>query len=146
RSLAATDVNDDGTPDLIVGYSISEEGAGSGSLLAVYDGDEDSIYPNTPKARTRRANGPIAPFEDVPHYFRVDSALNTASLMAAADGFGEIVRLAFSRPSRTVFRAESKSEVPDAIASLRMRLNSDGVDDVVLIKAGQTNPEFNLSS
>lgn len=144
-SLAASDVNGDGTPDLIVGYSISDESAGG--LLAVYDGDADSIYPNTPKARARRADGrAIAPFKDVPRYYRVDSSLDAASLMGTADGFEKVVRLALSRPERTVTHAESKSDIPDAVASLRMRLNSDGVDDVVLIKAGQTNPEFILSS
>jgi len=146
RSLAASDVNEDGTPDLIVGYSIAEESIGSVSLLAVYDGDADSIYPNTPRARARRANGgTISPFDGVPHYFSVDSAVSPTSLMPT-DGFEQIVRVAFSRPERTVLTAESKSDVPDAVASIRMRLNSDGVDDVVLIKAGQTKPEFILSS
>ena len=55
QSLAASDVNDDGITELIIGYSTSDEGTGPGSVLAVYDGDADSIYPNMPKARARRA-------------------------------------------------------------------------------------------
>lgn len=142
RALAASDLNEDGTPDLVVGYS-----SGEGNVLAVFDGDADSIYPNTPRARARRANGDsITPFEDVPRYFRVESALNTTSLMATADGFEKIIRVAFSRPEIRVQRADSRLEMPDVIASLRMRLNSDAVDDRVLIKAGQTKPEFILSA
>ena len=48
-AIAAGDFDRDGTQDLICGY-----GGPAGGLLALYRGDVDSIYPNTPEAIARR--------------------------------------------------------------------------------------------
>ncbi|HEX5731410.1 MAG TPA: BACON domain-containing carbohydrate-binding protein [Blastocatellia bacterium] len=56
-AIAAGDFDRDGTQDLICGY-----GGPAGGLLALYRGDVDSIYPNTPEAIARRgAEKPGAP-------------------------------------------------------------------------------------
>ncbi len=56
-SLAAADFDEDGVPDLVVGY-----GAPAG--LALHRGNVDAIYPNAPEAQRRRAEGRFidAPF------------------------------------------------------------------------------------
>ena len=48
-AIAAGDFDRDGTQDLICGY-----GGEAGGFLALYRGDVDSIYPNTPEAIARR--------------------------------------------------------------------------------------------
>ena len=49
-ALAAGDLDGDGVPDLIAGYAVARAG-----ILAVRRGNVDAIYPNSPEARTRRA-------------------------------------------------------------------------------------------
>jgi hypothetical protein len=51
-SLCSADFDEDGVPDLISGYS----GGGQG-ILTLYRGNVDAIYPNSPEAQQRRANG-----------------------------------------------------------------------------------------
>ena len=51
-AIAAGDFDKDGAQDLICGYE-----APSGGFLALYRGDVDSIYPNTPEAVARRGAG-----------------------------------------------------------------------------------------
>jgi len=59
-ALAKADVDRDGIPDLVCGYSLP----GGGGMLVVYPGNPDAIYPNEPAARARRAAGrsSAAPF------------------------------------------------------------------------------------
>lgn len=52
RSLAAADLDEDGVPDLIVGYATR-----SGGAVAVLRGNPDPIYPNAPEAQARRRTG-----------------------------------------------------------------------------------------
>ena len=47
-SMASGDFDADGTPDLICGYS-----GPTGGLVALYRGNVDSVYPNTPDAKRR---------------------------------------------------------------------------------------------
>jgi uncharacterized repeat protein (TIGR01451 family) len=57
-AIASGDFDADGTPDLICGYT-----GPTGGLLAIYRGDVDSIYPNTPEAQSRReASSSPSPF------------------------------------------------------------------------------------
>ncbi|HET9530499.1 MAG TPA: FG-GAP-like repeat-containing protein, partial [Blastocatellia bacterium] len=51
-SLASADFDEDGVPDLVSSYA----GAG-GAAVALYRGNRDSIYPNAPEARYRKATG-----------------------------------------------------------------------------------------
>jgi hypothetical protein len=71
-ALAAADLDEDGVPDLISGFSA----AGGKGILAVYRGNVDSIYPNTPAARQRKLDGSFtdSPFLSPARLFEVPSA------------------------------------------------------------------------
>jgi CSLREA domain-containing protein len=58
-SLAAADFDEDGVPDLVSGYAFAGRG-----IVTLLRGNVDSIYPNAPEAKQRRANGTFteAPF------------------------------------------------------------------------------------
>jgi hypothetical protein len=51
-ALAAGDFNEDGTADLIAGYA-----GPSGSILTIHRGNVDAVYPNSPEAKQRKAEG-----------------------------------------------------------------------------------------
>ncbi|MGE0104066.1 MAG: FG-GAP-like repeat-containing protein [Blastocatellales bacterium] len=67
-ALAAADFDEDGMPDLIMGYAA--RGSGIVSLLR---GNVDAIYPNSPEAQARRADGAFtdAPFLSPARIFAV---------------------------------------------------------------------------
>src|SRR2546428_11805024 len=58
-SLASADFDEDGVPDLISGYAHNGQG-----IVTLLRGNVDSIYPNAPEAKQRKANGTFtdAPF------------------------------------------------------------------------------------
>ena len=58
-ALVAADFDEDGTPDLVIGYAEADAG-----LLRRLRGNPDAIYPNAPEAQQRRAEGHFteAPF------------------------------------------------------------------------------------
>ena len=51
-ALASGDFNEDGIPDLVSGYAGAQ-----GGLLTLHLGNADAIYPNSPQARQRKAQG-----------------------------------------------------------------------------------------
>ncbi|HBB94854.1 MAG TPA: hypothetical protein DC054_05635, partial [Blastocatellia bacterium] len=53
-SLACADFDEDGVPDLVSGYSYKGQG-----IVSVLRGNVDSIYPNSPDAIQRKANGTL---------------------------------------------------------------------------------------
>ena len=63
-ALASADFDEDGVPDLVVGISGDSFG-----VVVVYPGNLDSIYPNGPQARARRAAGM---FSEQPFHPAVD--------------------------------------------------------------------------
>ena len=69
RAMASADFDEDGSPDLIGGYSVQE-----GVILSLYRGNVDSLYPNSPEAQKRRAQG----------CFTEDAFLPTANLFDLA--------------------------------------------------------------
>ena len=79
-SMASGDFDADGIPDLICGYS-----GPTGGLVAIYRGNVDSIYPNTPEAQRRS----IAERLSSPSPFLPDAAVidvpQTPDIMAAGD-------------------------------------------------------------
>src|SRR6266850_6837483 len=58
-SLASADFDEDGVPDLVSGYSFNGQG-----IVSLLRGNVDSIYPNAPEAKQRKAEGTFtdAPF------------------------------------------------------------------------------------
>src|SRR5215208_1762537 len=58
-NLASADFDEDGMPDLVTGYSFEDRG-----IVTLMRGNVDAIYPNSPAAQQRRANGTFthAPF------------------------------------------------------------------------------------
>jgi hypothetical protein len=71
-SVAAADLDEDGVPDLVSGYATSD---GKG-IVAVYSGNVDAIYPNSPAARQRKLDGTFtyAPFLSPARLFDLPSA------------------------------------------------------------------------
>ncbi|MGZ5004603.1 MAG: hypothetical protein ACXWG7_03485, partial [Chthoniobacterales bacterium] len=53
RALASADFDEDGTPDLVIGYANSV----TGGTVSIQRGNVDAIYPNSPEARARRQRG-----------------------------------------------------------------------------------------
>jgi len=51
-SLASADFDEDGVPDLVSGYAYNGQG-----IVTLLRGNVDSIYPNAPEAKQRKANG-----------------------------------------------------------------------------------------
>ena len=67
-SLASADFDEDGTPDLATGFGLTE-----GGVITIQRGNVDSIYPNSPEAQQRRAEGTFtkAPFLSPARVFAV---------------------------------------------------------------------------
>lgn len=72
-ALASADYDEDGMPDLVSAYAIADTG-----IITIHRGNVDSVYPNTPNARQRKAGGT---FTDAPFL----SPAKTFSLSAKPD-------------------------------------------------------------
>jgi hypothetical protein len=159
-ALAAADFDEDGVPDLVAGYGVD-----AGGVITLRRGNVDSIFPNTPAAKRRKATGQFtsAPFLATTRVFATPAAPDFlragdfdadrhsdvlavtergAALLLRGDGKGglrpaERIKLPedFDRPSETAVPA------PDPyVAVLPMRLNMDARDDLVMLRPGQTEP------
>jgi hypothetical protein len=82
-SLASADFDEDGTPDLVTGYA-----GASGGIISLMRGNVDSIYPNAPEAKLRRAEGTYtdAPFLSPAFLFSVPEVFD---FMGAGDFDGD---------------------------------------------------------
>src|SRR3989475_7367376 len=82
-SLASADFDEDGVPDLISGYAYNGRG-----IITLLRGNVDSIYPNAPEAKERKANGTFtdAPFLSPAQVF---SAPVAADFVGAGDFDGD---------------------------------------------------------
>jgi hypothetical protein len=78
-ALGSADFDEDGVPDLIVGYA----GLGGG-IITLHRGNIDSIYPNAPEAQQRKTNGTYtdSPFFSPVQVFEVAEA---ADFVGAGD-------------------------------------------------------------
>src|SRR5262245_60088568 len=92
-ALAAGDFDEDGVPDLVCGY----EGPGGG-LLTLHRGNGDALYPHSPEAQQRKAEGTFtdSPFLSPARVFDVPEVpefLGTGDF--DADGHGDVVVAAY---------------------------------------------------
>jgi CSLREA domain-containing protein len=78
-AIASADFDEDGVPDVVSGYESQ-----NGGLLTLHRGNVDSIYPNAPEAKQRRATGR---FTDAPFLSpaRVFHSTETPELLGAGD-------------------------------------------------------------
>src|SRR4029079_3308694 len=124
RSLASADFDEDGVPDLVTGYAYNGRG-----IITIHRGNVDSIYPNTPEAKQRKADGTFtaAPFLSPGRVFDAPAA---ADFVAAGDfdadghfdlaaaGRGSRVLLLLAGDGRGGFALPRESSLPGAVTAL----------------------------
>ncbi|HEY3137633.1 MAG TPA: VCBS repeat-containing protein, partial [Blastocatellia bacterium] len=140
RALASADFDEDGVPDLVCGYS--REGGG---IITLYLGNVDSIFPNSPEAQQRKAEGTFtdSAFLTPARVFEVPIA---ADFVGAgdfdADGHWDVVLAArggrelwmLPGDGKGSFLAARAIALPGAVLSLITgEINrADGLTDVVV--------------
>ena len=139
-SLASADFDEDGVPDLVSGYSYNGQG-----IVSLLRGNVDSIYPNAPEAKQRKAEGTFA---DAPFLSpaRVFAAPVAADFIGAgdfdADGHWDVVAASRTRRSLFLFSgdghggfaAAQEIALPGAVTAMTTgEINrADGLTDVVV--------------
>lgn len=139
-AMATADFDEDGAPDLVVGYASA--GAGVVSLLR---GNVDTIYPNSPEAQARRVAGRFtnAPFLSPALVYPVPQSPDYigagdfdgdghCDVVAAARGDNKFILL--SGDGRGELRLADEIELPGAVTALAVgEINlRDGLDDIVV--------------
>jgi FG-GAP-like repeat len=138
RMMAAADFDEDGVPDLVSGYA-----AGAGGIITLHRGNVDSIFPNTPAAKRRRATGRFSdsPFLTPARVFAAPAAPDFlhagdfdadghADVLAAAQG-GEALLL--RGDGKGGLRHAERIGLPGAVTAMAVGdINGhDGLPDVV---------------
>lgn len=139
-ALASADFDEDGVPDLISGYVV----AGSGAITLLR-GNVDAIYPNSPEAQQRRADGTFtgAPFLSPALVY---AAPQSPDFVGAGDfdcdGHWDVITAArgsdnlflFSGDGKGGLRLTDEIRLPGAVTALTTgEINRrDGLDDVVV--------------
>jgi VCBS repeat protein/S-layer family protein len=139
-ALASADFDADGVPDLVTGYAGPQ-----GGIILIHRGNLDSIYPNSPEAKRRKAEGAYtdSPFLSPARAFAVAVA---ADFIGAGDFDGDSNWdvVAAARNSNKLYLlsgdgrgalAEPKTiELPGTVTALAVgEINRrDGFDDIVV--------------
>jgi Calx-beta domain len=139
-SLASADFDEDGVPDLVSGYSYDGQG-----IVTLLRGNIDAMYPNTPEALQRKANGTFtnAPFLSPARAFAIPVA---ADFIGAgdfdADGHWDVVVAArlsnalfkLAGDGRGNFTLTRQIELPGRVTAMATgEINrADGLTDVVV--------------
>jgi hypothetical protein len=139
-SLASADFDEDGVPDLVGGYSNA-----GGGILSINRGNVDSIYPNAPEARRRKADRSYtdAPFLAPASVFTVGGS---PDFVGAGDfdgdghwdvvtaGRGERVLYWLAGDGQGRLGGARRIELPGAVTALTVGENNraDGLADVIV--------------
>ena len=148
-SLAAADFDEDGTPDLVTGYS-----SDSGGIVSLSRGNVDAIYPNSPEAKQKSAIGKLtqAPFISPAHPFHVAVApdfIGTGDF--DADGHWDVIVAARGKRVLSFLRGDghgslaetSAIDLPGGVTALVTgEINrADGLTDVVVAVNGDVGAQ-----
>ena len=149
RSLASADFDEDGVPDLVSSYAYNGRG-----IITIHRGNVDSIYPNAPEAKQRKAIGTStdAPFLSPAHVFET---IVTSDLIGAgdfdADGHWDLVvgshsfnaLFLLSGDGHGSFNLTKEVQLPGILtAMVTGEINrSDGLTDVVVGVATPDGPK-----
>ncbi|MFY9573185.1 MAG: FG-GAP-like repeat-containing protein, partial [Blastocatellia bacterium] len=144
-SLCSADFDEDGVPDLISGYAARNTG-----IITLIRGNVDSIYPNAPEAKQRRAKGIFtdAPFLSPAFVFGVPEA---ADFIGAgdfdADGHWDVVTAArggyklylMSGDGKGGLRETKRIDLTGGVTAMVVgEINRrDGLNDVVVGVSGE---------
>jgi hypothetical protein len=148
--LASADFDEDGTLDLIAGY----RRAAGGGAITLHRGNVDSLFPNSPEARQRRAAGQFtdAPFLPAAHVFDIPVA---PDFLGAgdfdADGHSDVVMAARGGDALYFllgdghggFGSLRRIELPGRITTMATgEINRpDGLADVIVGLVGTDGPK-----
>lgn len=166
-SLATGDFDGDGMPDLAAGFAVAGGGHG---LVALWRGNLDFLFPGTPEARRRRAEGrldaepflgppalfatPVPPerlaagnFDRDAHVDLIAAGASPAAVwLLPGDGRGALGQAIRAQPPElpAAWRAgateSAEDTTADPVAVLELRLNSDAFPDLVTLEAGAAAP------
>jgi CSLREA domain-containing protein len=139
-ALASADFDEDGVPDLIIGYGLAD-----GGRLRLYRGNVDSIYSNSVEAQQRKANGT---FTDAAFLSpaRLSELAQSPDFLAAgdfdADGHWDVATAAFGSRAFYVLPGDGKGnfgavrriDLPGAVTAFASgEINRpDGLTDIVI--------------
>jgi hypothetical protein len=148
-TLASADFDEDGVPDLVSGYA----GPGGG-IITLHRGNVVSIYPNSPEARRRKAEGT---FTDAPFFAaaRVVEVPEAPEFLGAgdfdADGYWDVVAAARGRDrlywlpgnGQGGLAAARRVKLPGVVTTLATGETNrrDGLTDVVVGITRTDGPE-----
>lgn len=148
-SLATADFDEDGVPDLVSGYAYNGRG-----IVTLARGNVDSIYPNAPEAKQRRANGTFtnAPFLSPARVF--DAPIAAEFIGAGdfnADGHWDLVVASRSHPGLFYLAGDGQGQLglwgqvplPGVVTTmLAGEINRrDGLTDIVVGIAADDGPK-----
>lgn len=149
-SLAAGDFDEDGISDLVSAYASAGRG-----ILTIHKGNIDSIYPDTPEARARKANGTFtdAPFLSPGQTFELSvspdflevgdfNADGHFDVVAAARG-GNALHL-IAGDGRMSLREAQTLDLPGTVTALASgeANRADGITDLIVGVTGASGPKL----
>jgi len=148
--LAAGDFDEDGVPDLVSAYASAGRG-----ILTIHKGNIDSIYPDTPEARARKADGTFtdAPFLSPGQTFELSVSPEFLEVGDFnADGHFDVVVAArggnalhfIVGDGRMSLREAQTMDLPGTVTALASgeANRADGITDLVVGVTGASGPKL----